>query len=105
MHIGFLDDFRAVLAKPQHNFVEDFVGRRRDLDAGVALIDAVLADLDFADLEVAALGQDLVEHLRQDQRIDNVAAQDDGFGKHRPGTYLSPAAPPNPVTFAYPVRE
>jgi hypothetical protein len=75
-----------MLAQASHNFIEHFVARRGDLDPRVTLVDPVLADLDLADLEIATLSQDLVKHLGQNQRIDNVTAQDNRLGKHRAGT-------------------
>jgi hypothetical protein len=56
-----------VLAQSQHDIVEEFVRRARDFDPGVTLVHPVLPDLDLADLEIAALGQDLIEDFRQDQ--------------------------------------
>src|SRR5437764_12120639 len=46
------------------------------------MIDALLADLEFDDVESRAADQDLVEDLRQDERIDDVAAQLDRLGYH-----------------------
>ena len=40
------------------------------------------ADLDLADLEIRAMGQDLIQHLRQNERINNMTAQLDRFRKH-----------------------
>ena len=57
---------------------------RGDLNAGKTLIRALLADPDFADLEGASAGDDFIEHLRQNERIDDVATQFDGLGRHRP---------------------
>ena len=47
------------------------------------LIRSLLANPDFADLKGASAGDDFIEHLRQNERIDDVAAQLDGLGRHR----------------------
>jgi hypothetical protein len=83
LNVGLFDYFRAMLAKPQDDIVKSLVRRRRDLDPSLTLIDTILADLDFANLEIASLGQDLIEHLRKDQGINDMAPEDNGFGKHR----------------------
>jgi hypothetical protein len=48
-----------------------------------ARVVALLADPNLANGEAAAAGQNLVQHLRQEQRINDVPAQFDLFGKHR----------------------
>ncbi len=73
----------AVLPEPQDEFVE-FVGAGRgDLNPSKTLIRPLLANPDFADLKGASAGDDFIEHLRQNERIDDVAAQFDGLGRHR----------------------
>ena len=73
----------AVLPEPQDEIVE-FVGAwRGDLNPSKTLIRPLLANPDFADLKGASAGDDFIEHLRQNERIDDVATQLDGLGKHR----------------------
>jgi hypothetical protein len=56
--------------------VEDLVQPLRrvgpHLDPGEAAISLAAADADVLDDVVAAVGEDLVEHLGQDERIDDV---------------------------------
>ena len=52
-----------------------------DLDAGEAGVVLLLAELDVLDVVPAAARQDLVEHLGQQQRIDDVAGHLDVFDK------------------------
>ena len=56
---------------------------RGDLNPSKTLIRPLLANPDFADLKGASAGDDFIEHLRQNERIDDVAAQLDGLGRHR----------------------
>src|SRR5438128_5480561 len=44
---------------------------------------ALFADLNLTNGEAAAVGQDFVQHLGQNQRIDDMPAQFDLFGKHK----------------------
>ena len=44
-------------------------------------------------LKLPRVRQDFVEHFRQNQRIDDVAAQFDGLGKHRPKLARRSGAP------------
>ena len=57
---------------------------RPNLDQGVARIVPGLADGDLLDPERAAVARDAVEDLRQDQAVDDVAADLDVF--HRQDT-------------------
>ena len=84
LRIFVFDNFRAVLPQSQDEIVERFVRIGGDFDPRKALIDAILPDFDLVDLEIAAMRQDFVEHLRQDQRIDNMSPQFNGFRNHRP---------------------
>src|SRR5262249_53078266 len=64
-------------------------------EAGIGL---ALADVDVAQRVAAAVGDDLVQHLGEDQRIDNVALEDDHLhklrGRGRIGGWLSHDAAP-----------
>jgi hypothetical protein len=58
------------------------VRRTVDFDARETLVDAIFADLDFADLKIAAAGDNFIQHLGQNQGIDDVATELDCLGKH-----------------------
>src|SRR5215475_6373653 len=66
--------FGALLAKTQDELVQRFACFGGHFDSGKALIRAFPADLDFSDFEVPAVRQNLVEHLWQDERINDVTA-------------------------------
>ena len=74
LRIRVLGDFGAVLSQAQNQFVERFARFGRHFDSGKALIRALFADLDLADSEISAAGQNLIQHLRQDKRIDDMTA-------------------------------
>jgi hypothetical protein len=63
-----------VLSQAQNQFVERFAAFGRDLDSCEAWIRPLFANLDFSDLKIRAVGQNLIQHLRQNERIDNVPA-------------------------------
>ena len=73
-----------MLPKSQDQLVKLVGPGRGNLNASKTLIRALLADSDFANLKGTSAGDDFVEHLGQDKRIDDVAAQLDGLGRHRP---------------------
>jgi len=79
MRVSAFDNFGAVLPQPQNEFVERFSCLGGDLHSREALIGAFFSDLDLANLEIRAVRQNLIEHLRQNERIDNVTAQLDRF--------------------------
>ena len=67
-----LHHFGPLLPKPQDQLVQRFTCFSRHFDSGKALIRAFPTDLDFSDLEIPAMSQNLVQHLRQDERINDV---------------------------------
>jgi hypothetical protein len=69
-----LHHFGALLPKPKDQLVQRFTCFSRHFDSGKALIRAFSTDLDFSDLEIPAMSQNLVQHLRQDERINDVTA-------------------------------
>ena len=77
--LSAFDNFGAVLSQSQNQFVERFTGFSRDFDAREALIGPLFSDLDLANLEIRAVRQDLIQYLGQNERINNVTAQLDGF--------------------------
>jgi hypothetical protein len=77
--LSAFDNFGAVLSQSQNQFVERFSGFGRDFDPREALIGSLFSDLDLANLEIRAVGQNLIQHLRQNKRINNVTAQLDRF--------------------------
>src|SRR4029077_2576079 len=62
--------------------IERFVGWTGNLDPSVTLVGAPLADFDLPDFEISAGAKNLIEDLRQNQRIDNVTAQLNRLRKH-----------------------
>src|SRR5439155_2265285 len=82
LDVGLFDDFGAVLAQTADNIIDDLGRGSKDVDASVAGIVALLADLNFTNGKNAAICQNLVEHLGQDEGVDNVAAQFYLFGEH-----------------------
>ena len=83
LRIGAFGDFGAMLSQSQNQFIERLARLCRDLDARKALVGTLLADLDLADFEIRAVSQNLIEHFRQDQRINDVSPQLNRFRKHR----------------------
>jgi hypothetical protein len=69
-----LQYFSALLAKPQDQLVQRFACFGGHFDSGKALIRALPTDLNFSNLEVPAMRQNLVQHFRQDERINDVTA-------------------------------
>src|SRR5437868_15476935 len=76
-----LDYFGAMLTQPADNFIHGRRGWPRYIDAGVAGVVPLAANLNLANGESAAVGEDFIQHLWQDQRVDDMAAQLDLFGK------------------------
>ena len=74
LRIGRFGDLGAVLSQAQDQFVERFARFGRDLDSREALVRPLFANLYFGDLEIRAVSQNLIQHLRQNERIDNVPA-------------------------------
>jgi hypothetical protein len=79
LRISAFDNFGAVLPQSQNEFVERFPGFGRDFDSREALVGPLFSDLDLANLEIRAVRQNLIQHLRQNERINNVTAQLDRF--------------------------
>ena len=63
---------RPVLSQEQDQFVERFARFGGDLDSGETLVRPFFANLNFGNLEIRAVGQNLIQHFRQNERIDNV---------------------------------
>jgi hypothetical protein len=64
LRIGRFGDLGPVLSQAQDQFVERFARFGRDLDSREALVCPLLADLDFGDPKIRAMGQNLIQHLR-----------------------------------------
>ena len=75
-------NLRPVLSQAQDQLVERFACFGRDFDSREALIRPFFADLDLANLKIRAAGQDLIQHLWQNERVNDVSAQLDRFRKH-----------------------
>jgi len=90
-------DFRALLAQAIDQFVQFGPARRRNFDSSKAWVDPFLANLELDDVESGPTRYDLIQHFRQRERIDNVAAELDRFGKHlvkfSRGSFAAPIAP------------
>jgi hypothetical protein len=82
LHIRTFNHFRSVLAKTQHQFVKRFACFGRHFNPRKALVRASFANLDLPDLEIRAVSQNLIQNLRQNERINDVPAQLDRFGNH-----------------------
>ena len=70
--VGHVDRDRAVIVDDAENFVKALFGRCMHFDLGVARVGAALADFDVLDDVGAAVREDHVQHLWQQQRIDDV---------------------------------
>src|SRR5215469_7401715 len=82
-----------------HDIIHDFGRGPEHIDTGVAGIVALAADPYFADGKVPPIRENFIQHLRQNQRINDVPTQLDLFGKHtdrilsvQPGFKLIPKA-------------
>ena len=74
LRVCALYDLGALLAKTQDQGVQRLACLGRHFDSGKALVRSLFADIDFSNPKVATVGQNLIQHLWQDQRIDNVPA-------------------------------
>src|SRR5260370_10309330 len=87
LRVNAFDNFGTMLSQSQNQFVKRFTGFGRDFDSGETLIGPLFSDLDLANLKIRAVRQDLIQHLRQNERINNVTSQLDRFRKHRSYLY------------------
>ena len=71
-----------MLPQPANDVIDDLRRRPEDVDAGVAGIVTLFANFDFADGEPPAVGEDFIQHLGQDQGVNNMTAQFNLLGKH-----------------------
>ncbi len=69
----------TVVVDLAEDLLQHFGGRRAHFDPGEAGIGLALADADVLEDVGAAARQDLVEHLGQEQRVDDVALNLDLF--------------------------
>ena len=67
LQVGAFDNFGAVLSQSQNQFVERFTGFGRDFNSRETLVRPLFADLDLPDLEIRAVGQNLIQHLGQNE--------------------------------------
>ena len=74
--------FGAVLSQAQNQFVQRLACFGRHLDSREALVGSSFTDLNLTDLKIRAVGQNLIQHLRQNQRVNDMPAQLDRFRKH-----------------------
>ena len=75
MEVG--DAFHPITAADspaKYQFIKRFACFGRHFNPREALVRASLPDLDLADLEIAAMGQNLIQNLRQNERINNMPA-------------------------------
>jgi hypothetical protein len=77
--VASVDGNGAVIGNLRDDRLQGAVAGGANLDAGKAGVGAVVPDDDVLDLELAARGRDAVEHLGQDQAVDDVAANLDVF--------------------------
>src|SRR5712692_9217647 len=78
LHVHLFCDLCAVLPESQNELIERFVGGTGNLDPSVTLVGAPLADFDLPDFEISAGAKNLIEDLRQNQRLDTMTAQLNG---------------------------
>ena len=74
LHVCTLNHFGSVLAKTQHQFVKRFACLSGHFNPCEALVCASFANLDLPDLEIRAVSQNLIQNLRQNERINDVPA-------------------------------
>ena len=67
LRVSAFDNFGAVLSQSQNQFVERFTGFGRDFNSRETLVRPLFADLDLPDLEIRAVGQNLIQHLGQNE--------------------------------------
>ena len=74
LHVSAFHRLGAVLPQAEDQFIELFARLRGDFNSRETLIRPLLPDLYLSDLEAGAARQNLIQHLGQDQRIDDVTA-------------------------------
>jgi hypothetical protein len=74
LHVCTLNHLGTVLAKTQHQFIKRFACFGGHFNPREALVRAPFPNLDLADLEIRAMGQNLIQNLRQNERINNMPA-------------------------------
>ena len=67
-------DFCAVLSQTQNQFIKRFARFGRHFNSGKALVGSLFANVDLSNLEVRAVGQNLIQDFWQNERIDNMPA-------------------------------
>jgi hypothetical protein len=72
----------ALLTETQDQLVQRLACFGRHFDSRETLVGSLSADIDLSNLEVRAVGQNLIQHLRQNQRVDDMPAQLDRFRRH-----------------------
>jgi hypothetical protein len=63
-----------MLSQSQYELIERLVRWAGNFDTRVALVGATFANLDFLDFKISAGAENLIEHLREDERIYDVPA-------------------------------
>src|SRR5262249_39884538 len=74
LHICTLNYFGSMLAKAQHQFVKCLTCFGGYFNPCEALVRTSFPNLDLADLEIGAVGQNLIQNLRKNERINNMPA-------------------------------
>jgi hypothetical protein len=74
LYICTLNHFGSVLAKAQNQFVKRFACFGGHFNSRETLVRAPFPNLDLPDLEIRAMGQNLIQNLRQNKRINNMPA-------------------------------
>jgi hypothetical protein len=74
LYICTLNHFGSVLAKAQHQFVKRFACFGGHFNPREALVRTFFPNFDFADLEIRAVSQNLIQNFRQNERINNMPA-------------------------------
>src|SRR4029077_11697044 len=72
LRICALHYFGALLTETQDQLVQRLACFGRHFDSGETLVRSLSADIDLSNLEVPAARQNLIQHLRQNQRVDNM---------------------------------
>ena len=67
-------DFGTVLSQTQNQFIERFARFSRHFNSGKALVGSLFADVDLSDLEIGAMGQNLIQDFWQNERVNNMPA-------------------------------
>jgi hypothetical protein len=71
---GTARDLGALFAQTFNQLVERCFGRSGDFDLRTTWVDPLLANFKIYDVKSCSLGDNLIEHLRQSQRVDDVSA-------------------------------